>query len=210
MTPVPIGEPAPVPTRMRAGSAKAADADRRSPPVARRPGGSHTPSEDGPPSPSIGRPPRSGRRKFLVLAGASVGRPASCGLRGACSRPRGIQPRMGRASCPPRGGLRPQQFVGGLGRREKLVSGERRGKRRVSRLAMALGTRGGRRPRAVPVATFGSSRRGPGGFRPGRGRVPPAASLPGPVVNPESGLLFHVCTLPKIPYITGFFARQAH
>ncbi len=47
------------------------------------------------------------------------GRPASCGLRGACTRPRGIQPRNGSASVPPRGGLRPHEFVGGLGRRDR-------------------------------------------------------------------------------------------
>ena len=49
-------------------------------------------------------------------ATALIGRPASCGLRGACLRPRAIRARMGRASCPPRGRLTPHEHVGGVRR----------------------------------------------------------------------------------------------
>ena len=45
-----------------------------------------------------------------------IGRPASCGLRGACLRPGPIRGRMGRASCPPRGRLTPHKSMGGVRR----------------------------------------------------------------------------------------------
>ena len=135
------------------------------------------PSRGGPPAPSIGRPPRAGRRRPLVPAIASVGRPASCGLRGACSRPRPIPGRMGRASCPPRGGLRPHESVGGLGRRETLLEGREGGEK-----GLPLRSAGG-----PPVPASASARPRPiAPPPPDRPRCHAASARPAPRPPPRS------------------------
>ena len=122
---------------------------------------SPVPGHAGPPTPTSRwatvpelRPPAAVRPATVSRAGGgrTVGRPASCGLRGACSRPGPSWPNRS-ASCPPRGGLRPQTVTGGLGRREKLVSGELKGERRVSpSVAGSCGPRGISPPRSGVVS----------------------------------------------------------
>ena len=68
-------------------------------------------------------PPRAGRRRPLMPATASVGRPASCGLRGA-GRAQGPSGAgwVGRRALR-RGRLTPHESVGGVRRPRELVSG---------------------------------------------------------------------------------------
>ena len=120
VTPVPISEPAPVPTRMRAGSEKTADADRRSPPVAHRPGGFPHPLRRWATVPEL-RPPAAVRPAKVPRAGDVPDRPARV-MRpaGGLSAPRAHPGRMGRASCPPAAASPPMSPWGGFGGREQI------------------------------------------------------------------------------------------
>ena len=61
----------------------------------------------------------------------------------------GHRGRIGRASCPPRGGLRPHESAGGLARRETSVRGGEGGAERLSTSGLALARPFRRRPRTA-------------------------------------------------------------
>jgi len=175
------------------------DADRRRRRAAPRLASPRGPSGDGPPSPSIGRPPRAGRRRppRQPHPFPAVPRHAACGGPAGAHGP--SRPEES-GSCPPRGGLRPHESVGGLGRREELVSWGGGGREGFapSGLAVAVPFRPRprrRRARRPPLGRIGPppARRRParrGGrprVRPRRRQLPPEGLRLGPASRSGRG-----------------------
>ena len=191
-----------------------ASSDRRHPP------------NDGPPSPSKGRPPRAGRRRSPRRPPpprpTRVMRPAG-GLLAPTGHPgpqkSGLLPSARRPAPPSvHGGARPPRKVSLWGREggEKGLAAWRRPPVRAA--AARLAPRRSPRPEGPPAA--------PGGFRAGprvlRQRRHPPARCGRPALRGRAGrglhraasmrpvcLIIHIFTVPEFPCFTGFSARQA-
>ena len=86
----------------------------------------------------------------------------------------------------------PPSVHGGARPPRKVSLGGRGGRERSCGLAAATGLRGGRPPRAAPVAASGRPAGGPWGFRAGRAPVlrrrhPPARCVPAAALGPRGG-----------------------